>query len=95
MVTYADAFEVSFALHLAERKSADLDAMFNDAEDMESNMRASGRQLKTRYDPPERIEYPNRRRGKEPEASPAGQEPMSMEEVAKRLRSITIALYHL
>ena len=45
MVTYADAFEVSFALHLAERKSADLDAMFNDAEDMESNMRASGRQL--------------------------------------------------
>jgi hypothetical protein len=34
MVTYADAFEVSFSLHLAQRNSTVLDAMFNDVEDM-------------------------------------------------------------
>lgn len=66
MVIYVAAFEAEFALHLSERKSTNLKAMFNDVEDLESNMRASGIQLKTRYDPPERREYPDRRRGKEP-----------------------------
>lgn len=51
MVAYAAAFESEFDLHLIERKSVDLDAMFNDDEYLESNMRASGIQLKTRYDP--------------------------------------------
>ena len=34
MVAYAAAFESEYSVHLIERKSADLDAMFNDAEDM-------------------------------------------------------------
>lgn len=54
MVAYAVAFEFSFSLHFIESKSTDLDVMFHDAEDLESNMRASGIQLNTRYDPLER-----------------------------------------
>jgi len=54
MVAYAVTIESEFSLHLRERKSADLDAMFNDVEDQESNMRASRIQLNTRYYPPER-----------------------------------------
>jgi hypothetical protein len=52
MVAYAAAFEAEFAFHLRERKSTHLDVLFHDAEDLESHMRASGIQLKTRYDPP-------------------------------------------
>jgi len=51
MVAYAAAFWAELSLHLREIKPVYIDAMFNDAEDLESNMRASGIQLKTIYDP--------------------------------------------
>lgn len=86
MVAYAVTIESEFSLHLRERKSADLDAMFNDVEDQESNMRASRIQLNTRYYPPERWDYTDRRKGKDPELPPASQEPFSMEDFTKLLK---------
>lgn len=89
MVAYAASFEVEFALHLRERRSHDLEALFNDAEDLESNMRASGIALKTKQDPPYRREYAEIRRRKEPEVSTsAGQDPMTLEEVTKLLKTM-------
>ena len=44
--------------------------MFNYVEDLESNMRTSGIQLKTRYYPLERRHFRYKRRGQEPEAQP-------------------------
>jgi hypothetical protein len=89
MVAYATSFEVEFALHLRERRSHDLEALFNDAEDLESNMRASGIALKTKQDPPYRREYAEIRRRKEPEVSTsAGQDPMTLEEVTKLLKTM-------
>lgn len=46
-------------------------------------MRTSGIPLRTRQDPPERREYSDRIRGKEPEVSSSGQDPMTLEEVTK------------
>jgi hypothetical protein len=40
--------------------------MFNDVKDVESNMRVWGIQLKNKYDPFERYEYLDMRRGKDP-----------------------------
>jgi hypothetical protein len=48
MVAYATTFEAEFALHLKERKSLDLDTIFDNVGDLESNMRDSRIQLKTR-----------------------------------------------
>jgi hypothetical protein len=67
MVAYAVAFEAGFALHLRERKSVDLDDVFNDAKDLESNMKALGIQLKTRQDPPKRGVFQDRWKCKETE----------------------------
>lgn len=88
MVAYAAAFEAHFALCLRERKSIDLDALFNDVEDMESNTKALGIQLKTRQDPSERRDFQDIRKGKETETSLTTQEALSMEEVTKLLRSM-------
>ena len=52
MVAYAATWEAELALHLKEIKSTNLGTMFIDAKDIESNMRASRIQLKTRKDPP-------------------------------------------
>lgn len=51
-------------------------------------MRALGIPLITRHDPPERIEYLDRRKWKEPDISLAGQEPMILEEVTKLLMTM-------
>ena len=51
-------------------------------------MRASGIPLKARYDPPERREYTDRRKGKEAESSSAGQEPLTLEEVTMLFQSM-------
>jgi hypothetical protein len=50
MVAYETIFEEKSILHLMERKLADLEAMFNDVEDIASNMRSYMIQLKTRQD---------------------------------------------
>jgi len=55
---------------------------------LESNMRASGISWKTRKDPPDRREYAYRRREKEPEVSTSGQDPMTLEEVTKLLKTM-------
>jgi len=73
MVAYAAAFESEYSVHLIERKSADLDAMFNDAEDM-----GLKNTTQDQIWPPEIWEYPYKKRGKEPKVPSASKDPSSI-----------------
>jgi hypothetical protein len=55
---------------------------------MENNMKAQGIQLKTNQQPPKRIHFQYRMKGKEIEAFLITSETLYMEEVSKLLRSM-------
>jgi hypothetical protein len=88
MIAYVVDFGSDSSLHLRERNSPDLNDMFNDIGDLERNMRASVIQLETIYDPLERRDILDRRRGKELETCSVGQNLLSLEEMAKMTRSM-------